>query len=496
VALLLGVMTRLAGLARLRWQITIAVACSAALVVSGAIAEAEQPDEVPVDVDTVAVYLLTYEPGDELQTMWGHVALRVRDDRTGTDLVFDWGLVDARDPVALIANFLTGKPIYHLSVQTYGEMVRVSAAESRTLRQERLRLDSLENTRLVLRLAWNAQPEHRPYRYDMWHRNCVTQIRDLLDTAVAGRIADRLRATRGNETRRELVRSTLRRWPLIALGLDIILNAEVDRPLSAWEEVFLPERLREQLRAVPASADADGAAAPLLGEAEPLIAAPGRPRFSRSSAYLVASGLGALAIAGLVHMTRLTPRRLTVRIVGAGLLGFGFLSALLGTLMALAWIASPHTWLHHNANLWLFWPLDWVVAAFGVSLLVKGEPWPSTSRRGRMLHGLIWLHFLAASALVTLWAVGTIHQTVTPMIVWVVSLAGLVYGSAWLARCGSWRGAPVARASIHLPLAEHRPASWAAANALTADRVESSQAEAGRPEARRSRDTRPLAPTR
>ncbi len=420
-------------------RLLLAVACSAALVVSGAIAAAGQPEELPVDVDTVAVYLLTYAPGDELQTMWGHVALRVRDDRTGTDLVFDWGLVDARDPVALIAGFLAGKPIYHLSVQTYGDMVRTCAAESRMFRQERLRLDRLENTRLVRRFAWNARPEHRPYLYDMWHRNCATQIRDLLDAAVAGRIADRLWATRGAGTRRELVRSTLRLWPLVALGLDIVLNAEVDRPLSAWEEVFLPEKLREQLRAVPASADAAGTAASLLGESEPLIAAPGRPRFGRSSAYLVASGLGALASAGLAHRTRLTPRRLTVRIVGAGVFGFGFLSALLGTLMALAWIASPHTMLHHNANLWLFWPLDWVVAAFGVSLLVKGEPWPSTSRRGRVLRGLIRAHLLAAGAFVTLWAVGTIHQTVTPMIVWFVSLAGLVYGSAWLALCGSWR---------------------------------------------------------
>ncbi|HSF04161.1 MAG TPA: DUF4105 domain-containing protein [Methylomirabilota bacterium] len=417
-------------------RLLVAVACSAALVVPGASAAAGQPDGLPVDVDTVEVYLLTYEPGDELQTMWGHVALRVRDARTGTDLVFDWGLVDAGNPFALIARFLVGTPTYHLSVQAYSDMVRAYAAESRTFRQERLTLDRLESTRLVHRLAWNARPEHRPYPYDMWRRNCVTQIRDLLDEAVAGRIADRLWATRGNGTRRELLRSALRPWPLVARGLDVVLNAEVDRPLSAWEEVFLPEKLREQLRAVPASADAAAPAASLLGESEPLIAAPGRPRLRRSGGYLVASGLGALAIAGLAHATRLTPRRLNVRIVGAGVFGFGFLSALLGTLMVFAWITSPHTLLHHNANLWLFWPLDWVVAAFGVSLLVKGEPWPSTSRRGRVLHGLIRAHLLAAGAFVTLWALGTIHQAVTPVIVGFVSLAGLVYGSAWRALSG------------------------------------------------------------
>jgi hypothetical protein len=410
-------------------RLLLAVACAATLSVSGASAAAGQPEALPVDVETVAVYLVTYDPGNELQTMWGHVALRVRDDRTGTDLVFDWGLVDARDPLALIVRFLSGEPTYHLSIQTYGDMVRAYAAESRMFRLERLRLDRLENARLVRRLAWNAQPEHRAYVYDMWRRNCVTQIRDLLDEAVAGRMANRLGATKGSGTRRELVRSTLRFWPLLALGLDIVLNAEVDRPLTAWEEAFLPEPLREQLRTVPASADAD-APGLLLGESEPRIAAPGGPRPHPSAAYLVASAVGALAIAALARPTRWTPRRLTVRIAGVGVFGFGFLSALLGTLMALAWIASPVTLLHHNANLWLFWPLDWVVAAFGMSLLLKGEPWPSTSRRGHVLYGLIRAHLLAASAFVALWVMGSFHQAVTPIIVWVVSL---VYGSAWLA---------------------------------------------------------------
>jgi hypothetical protein len=399
-----------------------AMACSAALLTSGTLATAGQPDELPLDVDSVAVYLVTYDPGDELSTMWGHVALRVRDDGTGTDLVFDWGLVDVRDPVALIARFLAGTPIYQLSVQTYGDMVRAYAAASRTFRQDRLRLDRRETARLVRRLAWNARPEHRPYPYDMWQRNCATQIRDLLDEAVGGRIADRLRATRGSGTRRELVRSALRPWPLVALGLDIVLNAQADRPLSAWEEAFLPGRLREQLRAVPASVDADAPAASLLGESEPVSAAAGHPPPRRSAAYLVVTALGALAIAGLVHPARLAPRRWAVRIVGVAVFGFGFLSALLGTLMALAWVAGPHALLHHNANLWLFWPLDWVVAAFGVSLVVRGKPWPSTSRRARVLRGLIRAHLLAAGAIVALWAVGTFHQAVPPVLVWFVPL--------------------------------------------------------------------------
>lgn len=421
---------------KLSTRLLVAVGCSAALLASDAMAGAGQPDDLPVDPDAVEVYLLTYDPGDDVQTLWGHVALRVRDDRAGTDLVFDWGLADTGNPLSFIARFLKDRPTYHLSVQAYGEMVRDYTAQSRAFRQERLWLDRRENARLVRRLVWNARPEHRPYRYDLFGRNCATRIRDLLNEAVAGRIADRLGAIPGSGTRRDHVRSTLRHWPLTALGLDIVLNAEVDRPLSAWEELFLPTTLRERLRVVPASADTEAPAGSLLSESGRLEASPSRPRSGRSEYYLVASGLAPLAIAGLARTTRPAPRRSSLRIVGAGVFAFGCLSALLGILMALAWIVSRHTVLHHNANLWLFWPLDWVVAAFGWSLLMKGEPWPSASRRVRWLRGLVRAHLIAAGGFVAVWVAGLIEQTITPVIVGFVPLAGLMYGSVWLALPG------------------------------------------------------------
>ena len=348
--------------------------------------------------------------------------------------MFDWGLVDVSHPLALGARFLAGRPIYRLSIQAYRDMVRDYAAHSRPIQQERLWLDRRERARLVRRLVEHARPEHRPYRYDPLRRNCVTRIRDVLDEAVAGRIADQL-AVRGHGTLREQILSAVSDWPFIVLGLDIVVNAEVDRPVSLWEELFVPEKLREHLRAVSASLDAAAPAASLLGEAERLLAAPERRGPARFGEYLIVSGLGVLVLAGLAH-TRWAPRRLHVRIVGAGIFGFGLLSALLSTLMAVAWIVSRLSLLHHNANLWLFWPVDWVVAVFGLSLMVTGEPWPSDSRRGRWVRRLVQAHLLGAGVFVILWAGGIIQQAVTPVIVGFVPLAGLIYGSAWLALTG------------------------------------------------------------
>ena len=382
------------------------------------------------------VSLLTYAPGDTLETMWGHVALRVRDDRTGVDLVFDWGLIDGRGSLPLAARFLAGKPTSHLSIQAYADMAREYGARSRRFREDRLWLDRRQRARLVRDLVWNAWPEHRVYEYDLLGRNCATQVRDLLDAALAGRIADRLRAIPSGGTWRDHIAATLRRWPLVDLGLDIVLSAEVDRPISAWDELALPGALREGLRTVLASAEAGAPTGSLLGEADYGLPPAGHPPGGRLPVSLVASGVGALAVIGLARTTRAAPQRSRMRILGAGILALGVVSALLGTLMAWAWIATPHTVLHHNASLWLFWPVDWVVAAFGLSLLIKGESWPRGSRRAWWLRRLLQAHLVAAGVFVVLWVGGFLEQVVTPVIVGVVPVAALTFGAAWLAVAG------------------------------------------------------------
>src|SRR5690606_41217848 len=72
--------------------------------------------------------------------------------------------------------------------------------------------------------------------------------RDALDEALGGALRTRLWGrSRGNTCRSEAVRLA-RPAAWMWLGFDLGLGPYADRPLSRWEEAFVPMRLADSLR--------------------------------------------------------------------------------------------------------------------------------------------------------------------------------------------------------------------------------------------------------
>ena len=90
------------------------------------------------------------------------------------------------------------------------------------------------------RLAENARPENARYRYDYYTDNCATRVRDALDRALGGALRRQMEVrSRGDTYRSESVRLASPA-PWMWLGFDIGLGPYGDRPLSRWEQAFLP----------------------------------------------------------------------------------------------------------------------------------------------------------------------------------------------------------------------------------------------------------------
>ena len=89
----------------------------------------ESPDQysLPADMNGVHFYLITVDVGDKVWDNFGHTALRVIDENTNTDVVFNWGVFRINGgPVSFSYNFfklflyvpinlLTGKNLPALS---------------------------------------------------------------------------------------------------------------------------------------------------------------------------------------------------------------------------------------------------------------------------------------------------------------------------------------------------------------------------------------------
>jgi hypothetical protein len=355
----------------------------ALLVLLLGLAPAARAQEAPEEPGTeLQVFLLTMGQGDAVWERFGHSAIWIRDAGRGTDRVYNYGLFDFHAP-GYWKRFLKGNWIYQIGVSDISQTMLEYQYLNRTMVAQALNLTPAERLELRDFLEWQALPENREYRYDYYRDNCSTRIRDVLDRVVGGRLAA---ATQGVST------ETTFRWHterLIAddklsyIGLLIGLGPAADRPIDAWQEMFLPEYVHDQIARLSVPA-ADGQHVPLVASEHVLVEAAGReperttPPFWLP--YFLAAGIAVGAV--LAGLAAWGQRARTGRILFA-LLGalWSLLAGLSGVLLLALWTLTDHTIAHRNENLFQLEPLSLALVVL-VPALAFGARWaPQAARR-------------------------------------------------------------------------------------------------------------------
>ena len=291
--------------------------------------------------------VLTMQPGEVFFERFGHNAILVdpADGREPTS--YNFGYFDPGEP-DFLARFVAGTMRYRLVALPLDVDLAQYSESGRGVSVQWLDLDPTEATALASMLEVNARPENAVYDYRYFTDNCSTRVRDALDAALGGLLKRTLTASsQGNTHRSEAVRlASPAAW--MGTGFHLGLSAKADRPLSRWDEAFIPMRLADSLRMLER---ADGR--PLvLGEAEllPHRLAPEPAEMPRLGFEAAVAGL-ALAI-GLLWLGRRAPR--TVAVVAGG---FWLVAGLAGATLLFLWFGSGHDFAHANENLFLLSPL-------------------------------------------------------------------------------------------------------------------------------------------
>ncbi|HKP77040.1 MAG TPA: DUF4105 domain-containing protein, partial [Longimicrobiaceae bacterium] len=241
------------------------LAAVAALLAAAGPARA-QPLAAPSQADTaVRIYLLTMGPGDEVWEKFGHNAIWVHDPERGSDPAYNYGMFDFRQE-NFILNFARGRMLYWM--EGFDAFVTLDHYRllNRSVWAQELNLTPQQARRVRDYLEWNSQPENRFYRYDYYRDNCSTRVRDVLDRVLGGQ----LKAATANVSSGVTYRWHTRR--LVAEGAASVpmytvleggLGPAADRPISKWDEMFLPMRLRDEVHALRIR-DASGNLVPLV----------------------------------------------------------------------------------------------------------------------------------------------------------------------------------------------------------------------------------------
>ena len=194
--------------------------------------------------DSLQISLLTASPGPAIYEKYGHTAIRVRDFKYFTDVVFNYGLFSFDAP-HFMYRFVKGETDYQLGITDYSNFTFDYMLRGSRVTEQILNLTQEEEESLFGQLLENYKPENRVYRYNFFFNNCSTKPRDIIAQNIKGGII--YNSTEEKEasqpTFREMIYEKTGASTWATFGIDLTLGAPADRRATFQETMFLPERL-------------------------------------------------------------------------------------------------------------------------------------------------------------------------------------------------------------------------------------------------------------
>jgi hypothetical protein len=336
--------------------------------------------QIPEPGSELTVSLVTMGPGKYVWERFGHNAIRITDTRTGADTTYNYGMFDFGHE-NFFTNFANGRMDYWMEGHDATREVRSYMQANRSVWVQVLDLTPKQRLDLRAFLQRNAQPEHRFYRYHYYHDNCSTRVRDALDRVLSGAIRRETDSAASGATYRSHTRRLTENDVFIYTGINIGLSRQTDRPISAWEEMFLPLALREHVRTISVPGE-NGARSPLVASEDTLYLSTDDPPPEAPPTWwprYLAAGLligGLLAFSGRRRHASRAARTLFT-IVGPL---WSLVSGIAGVALAYLWLFTDHVTSYANENLLQFFPLSLALVVL-IPLAVHGKASPAAAQR-------------------------------------------------------------------------------------------------------------------
>ncbi len=320
----------------------LAVACLAIVFTCAVSARADRP---PTGGDALPrAWLYTVGRGSDFMSYYGHSAVCIETSRWPDGRCYDYGVATG-SAAGVILDSIRGRPRFFPVAVSRPILEDVYKGQERTIWRQELPLSPEAVTRLAVGLE-SAVAAGKPYWYHPYYDNCTTRMRDAIDAVASGK----LHADSGGpeaERFRTLSEGGFKGHALELAGLALFLGAPTDKTPSAWEGMFLPERLRDAVEARL------GAPPELVYERRELVLP--------TSVFAGRAALGVLAVV-LGAVVAWASRRGGLRLrVAAGAVALAL--ALLGVALEVVAGVSSYPELSRNWSLLVLLPSDAVLAA-------------------------------------------------------------------------------------------------------------------------------------
>ncbi len=296
-------------------------------------------------------WLVTFGPGEIYWERFGHNAIWLREPAVGLDHTFNFGFFDFEQEDFFL-RFLRGRMLYFSVAQPAEKEFEFYRHFDRSIRAQKIKLTDVQYERLRDYLINEIRPENRDYRYDYYLNNCSTRVRDALDLALNGGLSLQTQNKPAVLNFREQTRRLTEQQFWYYLGLELALGYPVDKPVSRWDEMFVPMVLADEIAALSSNAASSG---DVLITSDVIIytSSAVQPAASPSATWP-----GYLLLGLLITVLAWLSGRFMPAVWLAGLCGaWALICATSGLVLAGLWFFTDHEVARMNANLLLLNPL-------------------------------------------------------------------------------------------------------------------------------------------
>jgi len=190
------------------------------------------------------VSVMTCGTGNESYALFGHTAIRIKDEAHFIDAVYNYGAFDFRTP-NFVAKFAKGNLEYFAVVHTYSDFIREYTYERRSVDEQELNIPLELKQKLFENLNTSLASEESHYTYKFIDKNCTSMVVDIinktLDTTAIVKKGDT------DISYRTILYPYFDHHFYEKLGTSIIFGTKVD---ALGTKIFLPFELQKSLKTI------------------------------------------------------------------------------------------------------------------------------------------------------------------------------------------------------------------------------------------------------
>ncbi|HUH25650.1 MAG TPA: DUF4105 domain-containing protein [Flavobacterium sp.] len=215
---------------KLKQQIILWVCCFSFLLTNA------QPQSLSENAE---ISVLTCGTGAEVYTLFGHTALRVKDDTQSLDVVYNWGIFDFRTP-NFLAKFIKGDLLYYLGVERFDDFLYNYTAEDREVIEQKLNLTYNQKIAIWEEINRQLKSEERYYHYQFIQNNCTTKVVDVLNKVLEDPLKTDFPSN--NHSYRFILNEGLSNHYFEKLGINLLFGYKTNKQSDL---MFLPIKLKD-----------------------------------------------------------------------------------------------------------------------------------------------------------------------------------------------------------------------------------------------------------